>query len=242
MALVPLKITWRLASPMVAGPNPLHLDALVAYALVQETLEQLGAGSLDDVGPQTIREIAKQPLPLGREERDGKWVWQASAIRRSEGISSHGMRHWIRKTHLYDHANRIERGQLMGNYKLPLDPFSYTPKLDTQRKAFKQMFKFYPIEVVNEVSAWCIGDPDRLDELLSPDRFVTHLGAKARMGHGKVAGHPTIVKDERALLHWQDRVLPWPHVGGEAMRLATHPPYWAPENLGPAWAKPELFS
>lgn len=72
MALVPLKITWRLASPMVAGPNPLHLDALVSYALVQETLEQLGAGSLDDVGPQTIREIAKQPLPLGREERDGK--------------------------------------------------------------------------------------------------------------------------------------------------------------------------
>ncbi|MFP3637827.1 type IV CRISPR-associated protein Csf3 [Paraburkholderia sp. SIMBA_054] len=236
MSLEPLKLTWQLASPIVVGAHPLHLDSLVAWA---QTQEALAAMSVEEAAASkaNIRELATRPLPLGREERDGKWVWQASAVR-SSGPSTHAIRYWTRKTDLYDHASRVEAGQIDGRFSLPLKPHSHSPKLDTVRGPFKQQFKFYPVKSVSTVEAWCIGDKERLLELLVT--HVTHVGAKGRMGHGAVV-RCDIEHDPHAVHRWQERVLPWPHEGAESLQLAVHPPYWAPEHLGPAWARPELF-
>lgn len=244
MALQGLRLTWQLGSPVVMGAHPIHVDSLLAYAQVQETLEDMGLRR--DAGEEyaqasdaLIRELAERPLPLARDERDGLWVWKASAIRPAEGACAHALRHWTRRTDPYDHANRIEAGQLDGRFSLPLKP--YSQKLDTQRGAFKQIFKFYPVKDVEFVHAWVVGDRDRIEELLSHHRFVTNLGSKARMGHGRVIDFK-IVSDPSAETRWQERVLPWDHDGAEQLQLATHPPYWAPENVGLAWARPDLFA
>jgi len=38
--LEPLRIEWRLATPNKVGERPLHLDALLAFARVQQALRE----------------------------------------------------------------------------------------------------------------------------------------------------------------------------------------------------------
>ncbi|MGF6440145.1 type IV CRISPR-associated protein Csf3 [Paraburkholderia youngii] len=235
----PLRLTWKLGSPIVASAHPLHLDSLVAYALVEETLCNLTESGKGKDDKRLIRELAEQPLPLGREEREGAWCWQASALLSVSDDIVHSTGFWTRKTDVYDHAERIEAGQIKGRYKFPLKP--YELKLDMERGLFKQQLKYFPIRQVSEVQAYCIGDADRLLELLEPGRHISHLGAKTRMGYGKVVSFE-IEPDTDAQRNWSRRVLPWEHEGAVQMELAVRPPYWAVENRQLAWARPDLFA
>lgn len=61
LEMVPLRVAWTLRAPMIVPEYLIHLDALLAWAAVDE------AGMLE----------AQEQLPLGRV--DG--VWQASALR-----------------------------------------------------------------------------------------------------------------------------------------------------------------
>ncbi|RQZ31662.1 type IV CRISPR-associated protein Csf3 [Burkholderia sp. Bp9017] len=221
---------------MVAGAHPLHLDALIAYAIVEESLRAAGAWEAD---PKTLRELADFPLPLERDQRDDARCWKASAIVPGGDPGPHSMRFWTRKTDAYDMARRIEGGQIEGRYKFPLKQYAY--KVDTARGLLKQQFKFFPVRQVEQVHAWCVGDEDRLVDLLSPETgYVTHLGAKARMGYGRIRSFH-IERDDAARDLWQRRVLPWPHEGAEAVAMATRPPYWAVDTRGIAYVTPDLL-
>jgi CRISPR type IV-associated protein Csf3 len=233
----PLRLTWTLAAPLVASPHPLHLDGLLAYAQTEETLAGL---SIDDRDPRALREVATAPLPLGREERDGLWCWQASVLRPRDGVLGQSMRYWTRKTDSEDFARRVGNGQIDLRVSVPLTP--YERVIDVQRDELKQLYKFFPIRDVPAVEAWCIGDKDRIEELLAVESgYVTHLGGKARMGFGKVRSF-AIERDPEASSRWQRRATPWPQAGAAIAELAVRPPYWAPESRQLAWIAPELLT
>lgn len=225
----PLRLTWTLATPIVVGAYPLHLDALVAFAMAAQ-------GKENDLA--SWDETAALSLPLQLATQDGIDCWMASAITPVQP-GEHSMRFWTRKTDTYDYATRLEAGQFDVKTKFPLKPYSI--KVDTQRGTFKQMFKFFPVKSVTQLQAWCIGDEDILTELLSPESgFITYLGSKTRMGYGRITQFE-IVDDETAATNWKDRVMPWAETGYVEVEAAAKMPYWEPRNRTTAWVNPRIF-
>ena len=149
------------------------------------------------------------------------------------------MRFWTRKSDAYDYADRLEAGQLDVKTKFPLKPYGI--KFDTVRGTFKQMFKFFPVRSVTRLQAWCIGDEDRLAELLSPEAgYLTYLGGKARMGHGRITSFD-MAHDPVAADKWSNRVLPWSEPSCVEVQAATQMPYWDAANRTRAWINPSLY-
>jgi CRISPR type IV-associated protein Csf3 len=227
--LTPLRLTWTLATPIVVGAYPLHLDALIAFAMAAEGRQQ-DLASWDD--------SAKLQLPLELQKQGELECWKASVLTPTQP-SEHSMRFWTRKSDAYDYAQRLEAGQLDVKTKFPLKP--YGTKFDTVRGTFKQMFKFFPVRSVQQLQAWCVGDEDRIAELLSPESgFITYLGQKSRMGFGRITGFE-IAQDQDALEKWKGRVLPWPEKDCVEVEAATQMPYWEVTNRTRAWINPALY-
>lgn len=235
MHLEPLKLTWELCSPMVVGSNPLHLDALLTYAVAQDHL---------------IRSEKRQPhetmldfidLPLDRATRDDSWCWKASALI-AQNPGEHAMRFWTRKSDPYDYAERMNSAQIETRTKFPLAKHSYSQQFDVLRGKFKQMYKYYPVRDITTVQAWCIGDKEAIEDLLSPETgFITYLGAKSRMGHGRIKSFD-VVEDDSAADKWMQRILPWEHPGYVQIEAAVRAPYWDVNNKQSAWVSADLFN
>lgn len=188
--------------------------------------------------PAAWDDRAELTLPLELAKQGDLTCWKASALTPIQP-GEHGMRFWTRKSDPYDYANRLESGQLDVKTKFPLK--AYGVKFDTQRGTFKQMFKFFPVRSVKELQAWCVGDEDRIAELLSPESgFITYLGQKTRMGYGRITRFD-IAHDEDALEKWKGRVLPWPEQDCIEVEAATKMPYWDVSNRTRAWVNPALY-
>lgn len=228
--MIPLRLTWTLATQMVVSPNPLHLDALIGAAMASE-------GRLRDAAAWDER--APLDLPLARESRDGLECWKASALIANQP-GEQGLRFWTLRNNINDFAKRLEAGQIESGAKFPLKP--YAQKFDTVRGGFKQSFKFFPVRDVRQLQAWCVGDIDRLAELLSPEAgHITYLGAKKRMGFGRIVDFQ-IEPDEQALENWKLRVLPWSEDDCVKVQAATKMPYSDVANQAEAWVNPLLFN
>ena len=218
-ALTPLRVTFHLAEPVVTGAFPLHLDALVAYVETQKKLRDPDVDS-----SASIRSLADD-LPFGKMERDGDWVWAASALIPSTVGDQH-VRMWRIHAPLDDYAQRFDQRQIESRAKFPLKPFAQI--MDTQRGVMKGMLERYPVHNIEKFEAWCLcSDRQRLDELLSE---IQYIGARRRVNHGRLKCAPEIVKDESALDLWKLRVLPWQEDGYVPVQAGIRPPYWAPET------------
>lgn len=234
----PLRLTWRVLN-WPEPSLPLHLDGLLCHALVSEGIAH-GTFPAD----AAFRDIVPQlRLPLGRETREGETVWMASALA-PRNILSTAMRTWTARTSGDDLAQavRSDEVRLTGRCYVPgtkdIRPYAY--KIDMSRGAMKRSFKYIPADVVDGITAYCIGDEQRLYELLSPDAgHVPYLG-RGRFGVGKVLDF-RIDADAEAETLWQMRVLPWPAVGTVPIHLAVRPPYWDPSNRQNAWINPEVL-
>jgi CRISPR type IV-associated protein Csf3 len=227
--LKPLKLTWTLATPIVVSAYPLHLDALIGFALAAE-------GQQRDLASWDMN--AKLNLPLERAQKGELQCWKASALLPTEP-GEHSMRFWTCKSDPYDYAKRLEAGQLDVTTKFPLKPYGIV--FDQQRGTFKQMFKWTPVRSVKQVLAWCIGDLDRIAELLAPESgFISYLGARTRMGYGRITDF-NIEIDESANDSWKSRVLPWEEAGCIEVEAATEPPYWELNNRTRAWINPSIY-
>lgn len=226
----PLKLKWKLATPIVVGAYPLHLDALIAFAMSEEG-KRLDFASWDD--------DAKLDLPLERAQQGNLECWKASALLPTQP-GEHSMRFWTRRSDPYDYANRMKAGQIDVKTKFPLKPYGI--KFDTVRGTFKQMFKFFAVRQVSDLQAWCVGDMDRIAELLAPEAgYITYLGAKSRMGYGRIIDF-SIEIDEQASEKWMSRVLPWPAPDCIEVEAAVAPPYWDAKNRTTAWINPDLYN
>lgn len=244
----PLRLTWWLASPVATTGHPLHLDALVAYAMTEKRLRDATFDSSPGVREQTIRSLADE-LPLEREVREGEWVWKASAmVPDKSAITAHGMRMWTRKTDVNDFAHRVGANQIGGGERgrefdesgaLKLKRFAL--KIDTSRGILKNQFKFFPVKTIEKLQAWCVGDEEELTSLLHPDAgFIQNIGARGRSGLGVVTRFE-IAQDPLASTLWERRVTPWPYHGAAPLQLATRPPYWEIKNRRAAYCDPAIF-
>ena len=229
---------------------PIHLDSLVAYARYQSALESGEQGEIRDLICQ---------LPLSKMTKDDLWVWQASALM-FEGVSSAGMRRWTRKTVIpHDYATRladgvIERGRkptgLVAEAKVKNsaalrdkngEPKLYAQKIDVVRGDMYNNLEAYPVRYAKKAIAYCIGDADKLEMLLNPEMgFLTAIGKRVRLGHGKISGFH-IIEDDAALELWGRRILPWEKEGYLGIEANVIPPYWDAKGRVTAWAHPDVF-
>jgi CRISPR type IV-associated protein Csf3 len=247
----PIRVEFILSGHMEIPSMPIHLDSLLAYAVYQKALEEKSQGD--------IRSIILG-LPLGREERNGKWVWQSSALL-FENSSSAGMRHWTRKTVIPDYyameleCGAIERGRKLSGKtgeaaiknKHALcnkdgTPKHFAQKIDTVRGSMKNDLQAYPVRDAATATAFCLGDADQIEALLDPGMgLLTHIGKRARLGHGKIL-EVRITPDPMAKDLWKQRILPWQE-NDNYMDIEANvvPPYWDATQRIQAWAHPDIF-
>ncbi len=238
-----LKVTFRVMGGVVSPPMPIHLDALLAYAETQARLDPDDPYAPKDV--QAMRAIADD-LPLERFERDGEWVWKASALV-PVGVSSGGSRFFTQRMNKKDFAIRVGEGDVqLGRYQhdksLPAgaNMTPYQNKIDTLRGPFRNLLGFYPVFDPNALVAWCIGDRERIKDILR-NGHITHIGARRRSGHGEIKDI-LIEPDSQADELWMRRVRPWPLLDEDvAIQAAWQAPYWAAENRGEAFCPKSLF-
>ena len=213
----PFRVSWRLNQPVCLSENRLHLDALLAWANVNNAIRN-GASSKDALAVQ-------ETLPLERVVGDsGKWIWKASSlaftfssppflvqcVRRTD-IDSIS---FARKNLIHTTRTQLERGT--GPYK------------DFDLRV--------AVQWVESVIAYGVGEIDAVQRLLSS---VTSLGKLTRNGWGKIADF-SIHEDKEAEKRWQFRTLPqWiplQSVEKHCPGISTvRPPYWRRELQEPVW-------
>lgn len=237
----PLRITFLVSGGWVPPPYPLHLDAVLAYAVTQRNLLDIE----DDPSVDALRELGEQ-LPLSRFEQDGDWVWQASAIV-PEGPVLNDSRFFTQRRDKIEYAEGVRDGRIQhGRYRQgsPMSP--YQLQIDTMRGIHRNLLGYYPLQrAFGETAhlrlvAWCIGNKAMVEELLTDDRRPSHLGARRRSGHGRIES-VQIEEDSTALDNWKLRVRPWMLREDDApIHAAWRAPYWASEKRGLAYMPARL--
>lgn len=225
MDALPLRIEWKIATPWCPPAFGLHLDGLIGYAAVQEAeLEGREFTSYDEL---------LDTLPFERHDANGNWCWKASLV---NPVAVHGSErvYMTAKTASYSMAASMVDGQITGR---PIK------SIDTVRGAFKNDAFWYTIEHIDALQAWCVGDPERITELLA---WVTHVGKRARLDHGRVALREqtdadeggldfSVVEDPLALDHWKHRCMPEAVAGYVPVQSRLRPPYWQGEGAVVCW-------
>lgn len=212
--MTPLRIEWSLATPWCPPAGGIHLDGLIAWAMVQEA-------EAEGVAFASYEEILAD-LPFAKHETEAGWVWQASFLR-PVAVKGSERRYMTAKTPSQDFAERMLDGRISGK------PLS---KVDTVRGPYKNDAFWYTIEHVDTLVAYCVGDPERIAPLLG---HITHIGKRPRLDHGRVDGDPVLVEDAQAAKLWRNRHMPEPENGHEPAIGRLIPPYWMGEGATTIW-------
>lgn len=214
----PLRIECRFAGPWCPQSFGLHLDALIGWSLVEQTIQDGGQ-------PADYQEVLRD-LPF---ERHASGVWCASLF---SVINWRGQerRHFTTRSSAEDLAKRIDSGVV---------DTDGGASLDTTRGPAKNGHGFYTIEHAEGARAWCVGDPERILQLL--DR-VTAIGARTRVGRGALLPFDDgslwrVVEDAAARERWKRRAAPVPLTGEARQAIGSwRPPYWRGNDL--IWRPP----
>ncbi len=217
----PLRIEWKLTSDWVPPHHGLHLDGLIALAVVRDSLSSSYQGEGVDyaklISDLPFERFDSTPSEATRTEQT--WCWKASMI---EVIGYHGQsrRYLTAKTPVDAMAQAIVDGVVEakgGAY------------IDTLRGPAKNSALFYTVEYAERLQAWCIGDKDALEDLLGR---IDAIGVKSRIGHGSLIPFEDgrlfkITPDPEAATRWQHRNLPVKLHERLYPGIATlQPPYW----------------
>lgn len=210
-----------MASEFVKAGYPIHLDALLAYANVERN-----KFDLEDEPTQNMMNELLTDLPVEKYEQDGDWVFKASALM-PQGDLEHSSRYITQRMDqvalaLNAAAGRVQVGKMKSDQPLK----RHSIKIDTARGVFRNQLQYYPVTKVDKLIAYCVGDKDAIEELLVEHGYITHIGAKRRMGHGFISSID-IYEDEAANDLWKLRVKPWQLLESDhAVRAVTKNPYW----------------
>lgn len=224
----PLKVTFKLGSMMVMPPNPIHLDALVAYAVTQERLPEL------EFDPRPISSLAEE-LPIEKYELGGDWCWKASALSPSS-ILERSSRHYTQRIDQDSYATAAREGFIQaGRQRGELKRMSHAIKIDTLRGSQRNLLGFYRTARVDELVGYIVGDKDQIIYYLKESGLITHIGPRRRQGHGKIVD-VIIESDQMALEKWMLRVKPFKLLDADVEVFATtKPPYFDKTLIQPAF-------
>ena len=210
----PLRVEWTLVRPVVARAHELHLDSLLAWARVQE------AG-----GDWSVLE----DLPLERETHQGEWVFKASVV---DFASEEATRlvHMVRRTDPTQISLDAAEGMLVLN----------RATISMGSGELKGYSWHVPTQACRSAKAWCVGDLERVTELLGR---VRSLGKMARNCFGEVDSFQVLPADEADRERWAVRAYPGVFSSSPALEAAkkfgwnfaravgrAHPPYWHHEK------------
>lgn len=180
----PLRIEFRLATPMKVGERPLHLDALLAYARIQQAIRE----GLDEEERMRYHD----DLPLGKVGDSRQWVWQASALRIIPAEPPF-IRIMTRRT---DYGRLAQdRGKVVAMKTNAMRPGIGHMKNYILRPVFQW---------TRRVEAFCIGRKEDVIGLLGT---ITHLGGIRRNDWGRIA-ECRLEVDPVAERRWRERALP----------------------------------
>lgn len=238
----PLRVEIHLVEPIVPGSFPRLLDGLLAHCAVEDALMLAD----DETDTRPLRELGDE-LPLAQVEGCDAKVWKASALMPIGRITDTGdvdpysvsgptqLRMLNRRSDVFEIARLTGLGFLPARGLDLKKPQHGALKLDTGRSLLKEAHITYSLKHVHAVEAWCIGDPDHIEALLN---HVEFLGAKRRLGHGKVR-RISVVDDPRAEQLWALRPIPLDAISlpepsacrdKAAFRLPPRAPYWDSGN------------
>ena len=229
----PLRVDFFLSSPSVVRGFPAHFDALLAYAMVEDKIESL-------VGEETsvslpIRGLSEDLLSevLEKETRGTEAVWKASALCPIDAGPSH-VRFWRRMTDIFEIAGLCSKGIIETKRKLETGSGW---KISTASGPYRNYIKAYMVREIPRMSAWCIGDAERIEEILT--YRVPYLGGRTRLGYGRVE-KVTVTPDPDAFEKWKFRTLPWPEKDYVPVQMSCRPPYWDAFNRRMAYVPVDL--
>jgi len=202
----PLRIEWKFTTPLIlSDSNPVHLDALLAWAKVDEAIKD------EEEAPYSFQE----QLPLYRSEG----VWQASQLVFEP--DSHPFN--------ISMIRQFEGLRIMLGFDTEYTKKAYSKSDYNQGSGpYKGYDMRQRCQWMKKATAWCVGDAEEIRVLLNR---VDRIGKLARNGFGRVSSIE-IVEDIAANENWLLRVLP---EGFERQSGAVpyarimspiSPPYW----------------
>ncbi|WP_155987151.1 type IV CRISPR-associated protein Csf3 [Thioalkalivibrio sp. ALE16] len=204
----PLRITGRMHGLMVEPERPIALDGILAWAMVERARME---GAEDPLA-------AQESLPLAFDKDRG--VWKASWVfRRYE--SPLQTRQQTKKTDV----PALLDGRNAEHWEGRVDSIA------TGTGMYKGAVLDCTYRQISEVSAWCIGDRERIEELLG---MVHGLGSRRRQGFGRISGW-TVEPDPEAENQWGQRALPDNPGGFLRSTGALSPPYWRQDRVQLIW-------
>jgi len=211
--MIPLQIDCQLSGPWCPPQFGLHLDGLVAWAMVDEHVR---AGA--DVESY---EPILAGLPLDKHESG---VWMASQFF-PVGWMGQERRYVTGKTPVQHLALSIGAGVV---------DTAGGSIIDTVRGIAKDHAGYITIEHVRGLRAWCIGDEDAIREYLNR---VFAIGARTRMGFGTLKPFEDgslwrIEPSDESEEKWKLRSSPV-QITQESYcaRGAWKPPYWRGDDI-----------
>lgn len=207
----PLRVQITLDAPVASGAFPRLLDGLLAWCATQDALTLAN----DEDDPRPLRELGND-LPLERVPVSGGGLWKASAWMPVGRVLGDGQldplsvsgatqsRKLVRRSDVDEIAYLMGEGFISSRGFKPHDHKPFAMQLSTDKGLLKNSLVTYSLKMVHAVEAWCIGDQDMIEMLLMHAEFI---GAKRRLGHGKVRS-TLVEEDERAAHLWALRPLP----------------------------------
>lgn len=200
MSLNPLEITFHLDG---TGFNfdpaePMHLDSLLAYLLAP----------FHKQAPEITRDDKPSfvPLPLDMWYINGVKGWKASALFPKDQEES--LMFWRKKFR----NNRVDLTQ-------------GSPSLTNG--IYREYNVPMPLSVCTEVSAWCVGDRQRVKQLMKRLRY---LGKKSSIGRGQIVDVDVEICGEDFSMVRECRAMRWLPKQGSPRLVRTMPPYWNNTN------------
>lgn len=186
--MTPIKVVFRFSSPVVVDSEyPIHLDALLAWARVNEAEE----------AKATSPWLLQDDLPLARAGNGDDWVWQASRL----CFTAAAPRQIVNQQRKCD-PERYYRDHKEGYWRATRS--DKPPTINPLSGQFRAYQFYVSTQWMDRAEAWCVGDIDRVRRLLSR---ITHVGKMGRNGFGLISSLEIEI-DDSAHEAWKLRALP----------------------------------
>jgi CRISPR type IV-associated protein Csf3 len=213
----PLRIDFELETPIRAPAYPVHFDGVLAWAAVQDGLEN-----------GIPMEEAQNALPLAQDGEGADAVWKASWIRFAPGP---------RDSMVFTRPFRVQ-DVVLDNGRAYHERRAEKWDAEISSSAFKAYLITVPLRYSKFASAWCVGDKDGIERLLK--EHVTHLGKLSRLDLGRIRSF-SVNDDQDASRLWAWRTMSRQMDGYARAFETVRAPYWKRENRREAWV-PMSFS
>ena len=232
MELKPFRVEFDLCSPIQMDYLPIHLDGLIAWALLQDEIQAFLKGERENApNPADCDSSLYASLPLKRENG----VYCASVILPGQ-VDGQSTRYFTRGSDAESLATlgireSEGRGTLIRNMK-------NMRRIFTSGGALKAGFEINQVQHVPTCVGYGIGDIESVQSLLKA--HVAGLGKNRAKGHGSISDI-RVEEDELAHEHWKLRAMPSQFDGGVPIITPVRPPYWNKSLRQVAYLPKELL-